>query len=114
MSMRKTILLIFIAAIFFMLPDAPVLAGNGTCPHKTPYGDYCPGPHRGWYGAGKQVKTETEARQILEEYFKGEKVVITVVREKDRFFEAEVRDEKNALLDVVIVDKRTGRIRSIY
>jgi plasmid stability protein len=111
--MRKTILLTFIAAILLMLPDTPVSAANG-CPHKTPYGDYCPGPHRGWYGAGKHVKTEAEARQILEEYFKGEKVVITVVREKERFFEAEIRDENKALLDVVIVDKRTGRIRSTY
>lgn len=30
------------------------------------------------------------------------------------YFEAYVRDKKGNLLDRVIVDKRTGRIRSIY
>ena len=29
-------------------------------------------------------------------------------------FEAEIKDKNNNLLDIVIVDKRTGRIRSTY
>ena len=39
---------------------------------------------------------------------------INNIKERKWFFEAEIRDKKNKLIDVVIVDKRTGRIRSIY
>ena len=30
------------------------------------------------------------------------------------YFRAEVLDEKGELIDLVVVDKRTGRLRSIY
>jgi hypothetical protein len=81
---------------------------------RAPYGHYCPGSQWGWYGAKKSIKTPEEARKLLEEYFKGHDVVINTVREKEWFFEAEIKDKNNTLLDIVIIDKRTGRIRSIY
>ena len=79
---------------------------------KTPYGDYC--PMQGWYGARKPVRTADEAKRILQEYFKNEPVVIGNIKEREWFFEAEIKDKNNKLLDIVIVDKRTGRIRSTY
>lgn len=81
---------------------------------RAPYGHYCPSSRWGWYGAKKPVKTPEEARKILEEYLKDYDVVIDALREKEWFFEAEIKDKNNTLLDIVIVDKRTGRIRSIY
>lgn len=90
-----------------LCPDCPSWRG--------PYGDYCPGPRHGWYGARKKIMTMREAEAILRVYFsRFENVRVGNIREKKSFFEAEVKDEKGRLLDIVIVDKRTGRIRSIY
>jgi hypothetical protein len=81
---------------------------------RIPYGDYCQGYKRGWYGARKAVKTPEQAREILQEYFSDSDVKIGEIREKRRFFRVEILDKNNNLTDIVIIDKRTGRIRSIY
>ena len=81
---------------------------------KTPYGDYCPGYNKKWYGAKITVKTAEEAKKILQEYFSKDDVKIGQITERRWFFRAEILDKKDALVDVVIIDKRTGRIRSIY
>jgi hypothetical protein len=41
-------------------------------------------------------------------------VIIGEVVEKELYFEADIMDKKQAVIDKVIVDKRTGRVRSIY
>lgn len=88
---------------------------DGCCGGKFPHGNYCESSERGWYGERKTVRTQTEAKEILMKYFSSvEGVKIDNIREKERFFEAEIRDKKNNVIDVVIIDKRTGRIRSIY
>jgi hypothetical protein len=68
------------------------------------------------YGARKPVRTADEAKQLLEQYFEGtgKKVVIGSIEERRWFFIAEVLDKEGTLIDKAIVDKRTGRIRSIY
>jgi hypothetical protein len=93
------------------MPDSYSHAMNGWW--NGPYGDYC--PMWGWYGAKKPVRTIKEAERILKEYFsKYEDVKVGKVKEREWFFEADIKDKNNNLIDVVIVDKRTGRIRSIY
>ena len=81
---------------------------------KTPYGDYCPGYKKKWYGAKISVKTAEEAKKILLEYFSTDKVKIGRITERKWFFMAEIVDKSDVIVDVVIIDKRTGRIRSIY
>ncbi|HBG93228.1 MAG: hypothetical protein A3J81_05405 [Nitrospirae bacterium RIFOXYB2_FULL_43_5] len=81
---------------------------------KAPYGDYCPGYKRKWYGAKITVKTAEEAKKILQEYFSKDEVKIGLISERRWFFRAEILDKNDALVDVVIIDKRTGRMRSIY
>ncbi|MCL4476987.1 MAG: hypothetical protein M1508_12305 [Nitrospirae bacterium] len=97
-----------IASIFLFYSHADAMNGWW----EGPYGDYC--PMWGSYGARKIVKTAKEAKKILQEYFKNEPVVIGNTKEREYFFEADIKDKNNNLIDVVIVDKRTGRIRSIY
>lgn len=93
----------------------PVRPDSPRWKEKAPYGDYCPDPRWGWYGARKRVLTLKEAETILSTYFSRYRgVKIVNIREKRRFFIAEIRNENDTLLDVVILDKRTGRIRSIY
>ena len=83
----------------------------GCCPR--PYGGYCRGQHWGWYGANQPVATVEEARKNLEKYFEGQDITIGTIIERRGFFEAEIKDKKDAVIDRVIVHKRTGRIRSV-
>lgn len=77
---------------------------------RHPYG----GSRRGAYGEKKEVLTIDDARKILKEYFLKRDVKIGEINEKEYYFEAEILDRRNNLVDKVIIDKRTGRIRSIY
>ncbi|MBI5634516.1 MAG: hypothetical protein HZA15_13680 [Nitrospirae bacterium] len=66
------------------------------------------------YGEKKVITTAEEALKTLKKHFEKRDVVIGEVAEKELYFEAEIKDLKNAVIDKVIIDKRTGRIRSIY
>jgi len=66
------------------------------------------------YGEKKGIRTAEEALQVLKKHFNKKDIVIGKVAEKELYFEAEIKDRQNSVIDKVIVDKRTGRIRSIY
>jgi hypothetical protein len=68
----------------------------------------------GTYGQKQQVGTKDDARKLLKEYFSKKDVTIGEIREKQYYFEADIKNRNGKLVDKVIVDKRTGRIRSIY
>jgi hypothetical protein len=109
-------LLIFLF-VTSMVPAALHAQPMGRGMHQgAPYGHYCPGLRWGPYGTRKPVRTVAEARQVMELYLSGnaEGVHAGKIEEKDSYFEAEIlgRDEKP--IDRAIVDKRTGRIRTIY
>lgn len=80
----------------------------------SPFGSYCKGAEWGWYGARRSVNTVAEAQKTIIRFFLPQKVSVSNIKDGKGFFEAEVRGEKHTVLDKVIVDKRTGRIRSIY
>jgi hypothetical protein len=83
---------------------------------RPPYGQFCPGMRGGPYGERKPVRTKDEAKQALEQYFEStaKKVGIGAIEERRWFFVAEVLNPEGMLIDKALVDKRTGRIRSIY
>ncbi|MCX7793449.1 MAG: PepSY domain-containing protein [Thermodesulfovibrionales bacterium] len=101
-------LIFFPASIAFSQPACPDCPGY----RKTPYGAYCPG--KGKYGEKKPVRSKEEAVAILRSYFQDKGLVINIIRERRWGFIAEIRNADGSLLDIVVVDKRTGRIRSIY
>ena len=68
----------------------------------------------GGYGQQREVTSGDQAKKILEEYFSKKDVKIGKITEKNLYFEAEIVDKSGKVIDTVIVDKRTGRIRSIY
>lgn len=83
--------------------------------YSPPYGAYCPGHRWGWYGASREVRSIEEARNILLEYCaSADDIKIGRIKERKRFFEAEIYDKDNNLIDRVLIDKKTGRMRSIY
>ena len=79
------------------------------------YGHYWHGNKWGWYGARKVVQTPVEAREILENFFMTNSgIKVGKIRVRRYFFEADIINRNGMRIDMVIIDKRTGRIRSIY
>lgn len=67
-----------------------------------------------WYGARRAVASAKDARALFSAYFAGQDVIISDINEKPWRFEADVKNRSGVVVDRVIVDKRSGRIRSIY
>jgi hypothetical protein len=115
--MRRILALVVfltVSATPFVSAAQPMGMGPGM--HgRGPYGSFCPrwgGP----YGTRAPVQTADEARQVIEAFFSGQGQAITVgkMEELRWYFQAEVLDKNGRSIDLVIVDKRTGRLRSIY
>jgi hypothetical protein len=117
MQKRFPILLILIITFLCALPlTSSAQPRRHGMYEGTPYGQFCPGMRGDPYGVRKPVRTADEAKQVLEEYFEGsgQKVRLGNIEERRWFFIIEVKDSEGSLIDKTIVDKRTGRIRSIY
>jgi len=109
-----------------MVVLASAVAGLGTAPavalgddpcrcgwcDRHPYGSASPGEGQR-YGAKDPVKTEEEARRRLEAFYDDEDLVVGKISERPLYFEASVKHKDGRLVDRVIIDKRSGRIRSI-
>lgn len=67
----------------------------------------------GPYGARKPVKTVSEARQILQHYYGNSDMRVGTISDQKEYFRAEIRDSRGEIADIVIIDKRSGRIRSV-
>ena len=83
--------------------------GCGWCEHRA-YGS----PSRGnRYGSKDPVKTADEARKRLEAFYDDEDLIVGKIAERALHFEASIKHKDGRLVDRVIIDKRSGRIRSI-
>ncbi|MGD2081057.1 MAG: hypothetical protein PVJ36_08005 [Nitrospirota bacterium] len=109
MTAKEAICAGLVAALCLAFP----LAG-GEAGERPPHATYAQAAEGKGYGAKKPVATAKEARRALEEHFEGRDVKVGKIEERELFFEAEILDRRGRLADKVIVDKRTGRIRSIY
>jgi len=78
-----------------------------------PFGDYCPRRHADHYGARQPLQTPEEARQRLSLFFRVSPAQITLRKELKMGYIADIINPDGSLSDRVIIDKRTGRIRSI-
>lgn len=120
MKQKILSLFIIITASIISLADLsfaqPVKSGNEIAVECQPmYGNYGRGQKWGWYGAKREVRSPVEAKQILDNFFiQNKKTRIGKIRERHYFFEAEIINHKGTLIDLIIIDKRTGRVRSIY
>jgi hypothetical protein len=74
-----------------------------------PYGDYC----TSHYGMHREVLNNKNAENALKHYYSDKGLDIEIVNLKGRFVKALVKDN-DKVIDIVIFDRRTGRIRSIY
>lgn len=107
--MRNMILLSFFVAAVYTF-SIPLVHAKDASPNDA-YKEYAADTG---YGEKRPVTTIEEAKKVLSAYFAKKDVRIGEIREQELFFEAEIRDNNNNLVDKVIIDKRTGRIRSTY
>jgi hypothetical protein len=122
MVMMRIAVIISMLIVFLAVPAVSEAQGmgpqgmGGRMHGGGPYGNYCPGMQWGPYGVRKPVKTAGEAKQAIETYLSGNEDGLHVgkIEEKSLYFGAEILDRNNKIIDRLIVDKRTGRMRSIY
>ncbi|MDP2166739.1 MAG: hypothetical protein Q8J64_00215 [Thermodesulfovibrionales bacterium] len=102
----------FTASSYVAVPFAQT-AYQGEAIEKgvTPYGDYCPSCSD--YGVCRKQLKHEEAVAALRAYFNGKGLTVRDISVRHRFLKANVY-RGNRLVDRVIFDKKTGRIRSIY
>ena len=91
----------------FLLIGATAHAGEG---RVTPYGDYC--RQCATYGVCKSILSLKEALAAIETYYSDKGCKVGRVWYKGRFIVAEIY-LNNRLVDRVLFDRKTGRIRSI-
>lgn len=67
-----------------------------------------------WYGARRPVASREDAREQLAKYYSSQQKTVAELAEKPWRFEADLLDNCGKVVDRVMIDKRSGRIRSIY
>ncbi len=97
---------IFIATFFLSIG----LFSHADSSNVTPYGDYC--RECTAYGSCKETLPPKKAMTAISSYYRDKGYTVGEVRHKGRFIEAEIY-EGSRLVDKVIFDRKTGRIRSI-
>jgi hypothetical protein len=102
---------LFLVPIFSLLQlsfsDAAAEHGKS---YTSPYGDYC--RKYSHYGSNKVMHSHRHAEKALRHYFKGKGLDIKLLIRKDRFIKVNIM-KNNEIVDTIIFDRRTGRIRSI-
>lgn len=78
------------------------------------YGQYWQSQRWGWYGAKRVVKTPVEAREIIEQIVQNKGVRVVRITDQPHFFVAEMINQNGVIVDRILIDKRTGRMRSMY
>lgn len=72
------------------------------------------GKRRGdWYGARQPVVDAADARRLFLNYFTGREYSVSEVSEKKWGYRADILDRNGKVIDRVMIDKRSGRIRSL-
>ncbi|MCG2721641.1 MAG: hypothetical protein L6290_06470 [Thermodesulfovibrionales bacterium] len=102
------ILILILCALSIVTSVPYVYAGEE---QTTPFGAVCPACDT--YGYCHKPLTYTQALHNLETYYSRKGLQVTVVRQFGRFLEANVYRE-GTLVERVILDRHTGRIRPIY
>ena len=97
-------LTIFLFSIFI---STHVYAGQE---YITPFGASC--PSCATYGYCQRTLTNFQAENNLREYYERKGLNVAVVKQFGRFLEANVY-KKDALVEKIILDRRTGRIKPI-
>ena len=108
--MLNVVLAIAVISVSFVRFNNDVYAEND---HEkvTPYGEKC--QLCGEYGYCSKIPTYKEAINALQSYYGQKGMNVIVLRQRGRFMDVEVYRNK-IMVDRIILDLRTGRLRSAY
>jgi hypothetical protein len=101
--------IIIISALLIMV-SGEVFAWSHKRP-VTPYGDFC--PRCSQYGTCKSMMSHEDAKRAMLDYYRKKGLGVELENKKGRFIRAKIK-YRDEVVDVIIFDRRTGRIRSIY
>ncbi len=109
MKIKYLIIVLMVPALWFWT----LYRVNAWAEHKpvTPYGDYCPLCTK--YGACKTTMSHEDAKKAMIDYYDQKGLDVELERKRGRFIRAKIKD-KDQVIDVIIFDRNTGRVRSIY
>lgn len=99
---------VFILILFITLLSAIYSKSSGN--EITPYGAYC--SLCGEYGYCTKQPTQKEITDALKSYYSKNGLKVILIKQDGRFVKAEVYKNME-LVDKILLDCRTGRIRSI-
>ncbi len=77
----------------------------------TPYGDYC--RHFSHYGRNKSMNSRAQAERALRHYYYKKGYDFEILSTEGRFLKVNLKN-KGKVVDTIIFDRLTGRLRSIY
>ena len=99
-----------IASMLLLVPFSEASAWHPKKP-VTPYGDFC--PRCSEYGNCKTPMGHEDAKRAMIDYYHKKGMSVEIEKKRGRFIRAKIT-HKDDVVDVIIFDRRTGRIRSIY
>jgi CO dehydrogenase/acetyl-CoA synthase alpha subunit len=106
----KIVAVFIVAAFLFLSSYSSVFAG-----HRgkgiTPYGDFCSLCTD--YGTCDKPMTNKGAKKAIIDYYHKKGFNVMIETNRGRFIKAKIMKKDN-VVDVIIFDRRTGRIRSTY
>ncbi len=101
---------LIVILVILSAPLSEVYAGHNVMP-VTPYGDFCPLCTK--YGICKSAMTHEDAKKAMLDYYHKKGFNIELEKKRGRFIKVKVK-EKDKVVDVIIFDRMTGRMRSIF
>lgn len=108
---KKHLIVSIIISILLLMPFSTVFAWPEEIP-VTPYGDFCP-VYNSHYGIHRFILSPEDAEKSMVNYYHKKGLSVEIENIRGRFIKAKIKD-KDKVIDVIIFDRQTGRIRSIY
>lgn len=108
MTIRQSAVPVIISALLLIAFSIALAERKG---HETPYGDFCNRCTQ--YGTCKSPMSHDESKEAITDYYHKKGFVVEIENKRGRFIKARIMDKGN-IVDVIIFDRRTGRVRSIY
>ncbi len=111
MRLRTLLFIAFLITSLFLAKSNDVRAASPNGKKTTPYGAYCDRVRH--YGNHHKALNDKHVNEALKHYYGEKDLDFKIINSKGRFVKAFIKDG-NKIVDTIILDRRTGRIRSVY
>lgn len=111
MKMITKFILLAALTLNFLFAEPGIVVADDSRENSTPYGDYC--RKYSHYGKNRIMHDYKHAEKALMHYYSKKGLKIKPLSRKGRFIKAHVI-KKGIVIDIILFDRHTGRVRSIY